>query len=59
MHARGMKAIDDAVELGGPIFGAFELAELEARAVDGRLLGRGRPERTITERQVFARTCAL
>jgi NADH dehydrogenase len=29
-HAPGMKTIDDALELRGRIFGAFELAELEA-----------------------------
>ncbi|QOC92115.1 NAD(P)/FAD-dependent oxidoreductase [Micromonospora craniellae] len=29
-HAPGMKIIDDALELRGRIFGAFELAELEA-----------------------------
>ncbi len=30
LHAPGMKTIDDALELRGRIFGAFELAELEA-----------------------------
>ena len=30
-HAPGMKTIDDALELRGRIFGAFERAELEAR----------------------------
>ena len=30
-HAPGMKSIDDALELRGRIFGAFELAELESR----------------------------
>src|SRR6186997_1256675 len=29
LHAPGMKTIDDALELRGRIFGAFELAELE------------------------------
>jgi NADH dehydrogenase len=29
LHAPGMKSIDDALELRGRIFGAFELAELE------------------------------
>src|ERR1044071_3035030 len=29
-HAPGMKSIDDALELRGRIFGAFEMAELEA-----------------------------
>src|SRR5690606_36681325 len=29
-HAPGMKSIDDALELRGRIFGAFELAELES-----------------------------
>ncbi|WP_037411124.1 NAD(P)/FAD-dependent oxidoreductase, partial [Candidatus Solirubrobacter pratensis] len=32
VHAPGMKTIDDALELRGRIFGAFELAELEAEA---------------------------
>ena len=31
-HAPGMKTIDDALELRGRIFGAFEIAELEADA---------------------------
>jgi NADH dehydrogenase len=31
VHAPGMKTIDDALELRGRIFGAFEMAELEAR----------------------------
>jgi NADH dehydrogenase len=31
-HAPGMKTIDDALELRGRIFGAFEMAELEADA---------------------------
>jgi NADH:quinone reductase (non-electrogenic) len=30
LHAPGMKTIDDALEVRGRIFGAFELAELEA-----------------------------
>ena len=30
VHAPGMKTIDDALELRGRIFGAFEMAELEA-----------------------------
>ncbi|HEY6758555.1 MAG TPA: NAD(P)/FAD-dependent oxidoreductase [Baekduia sp.] len=30
VHAPGMKSIDDALELRGRIFGAFEMAELEA-----------------------------
>jgi NADH dehydrogenase FAD-containing subunit len=30
IHAPGMKTIDDAIELRGRIFGAFEMAELEA-----------------------------
>jgi NADH:ubiquinone reductase (H+-translocating) len=29
VHAPGLKSLDDAIELRGPIFGAFELAELE------------------------------
>jgi len=29
MHAPGLKSLDDAIELRGRIFGAFELAELE------------------------------
>jgi NADH:quinone reductase (non-electrogenic) len=29
LHAPGMKTIDDALEVRGRIFGAFELAELE------------------------------
>jgi NADH dehydrogenase len=38
-HAPGMKSIDDALELRGRIFGAFELAELETDpAVIERLL---------------------
>jgi NADH dehydrogenase len=32
-HAPGMKTIDDALELRGRIFGAFEIAELEPDAV--------------------------
>jgi NADH dehydrogenase len=32
VHAPGMKTIDDALELRGRIFGAFEVAELEADA---------------------------
>ena len=36
-HAPGMKTIDDALELRGRIFGAFELAEL--RATDGEDVG--------------------
>ena len=32
VHAPGMKTIDDALELRGRIFGAFELAELEGEA---------------------------
>jgi NADH dehydrogenase len=32
VHAPGMKTIDDALELRGRIFGAFEMAELEADA---------------------------
>ena len=32
VHAPGMKTIDDALEVRGRIFGAFELAELEANA---------------------------
>ena len=39
-HAPGMKSIDDALELRGRIFGAFELAELAADA--------GRGERALT-----------
>jgi NADH dehydrogenase len=38
-HAPGMKTIDDALELRGRIFGAFELAELSAEpAMQSRLL---------------------
>jgi NADH dehydrogenase len=38
-HAPGMKSIDDALELRGRIFGAFELAELsEDPAMQSRLL---------------------
>src|SRR6187551_2659672 len=33
-HAPGMKTIDDALELRGRIFGAFEIAELECDAGD-------------------------
>ena len=33
-HAPGMKSIDDALELRGRIFGAFELAELAETAVE-------------------------
>ena len=33
-HAPGMKSIDDALELRGRIFGAFELAELAESAVE-------------------------
>jgi NADH dehydrogenase len=33
VHAPGMKTIDDALEVRGRIFGAFELAELEEDAV--------------------------
>ena len=33
-HAPGMKSIDDALELRGRIFGAFELAELAATPVE-------------------------
>jgi NADH:ubiquinone reductase (H+-translocating) len=32
LHAPGMKTIDDALELRGRIFGAFEIAELEPEA---------------------------
>lgn len=34
VHAPGMKSIDDALELRGRIFGAFEMAELGARRGD-------------------------
>ncbi len=34
VHAPGMKSIDDALELRGRIFGAFELAELGAKRGD-------------------------
>ena len=33
-HAPGMKSIDDALELRGRIFGAFEMAELGAKRGD-------------------------
>jgi NADH:ubiquinone reductase (H+-translocating) len=32
LHAPGMKTIDDALELRGRIFGAFEMAELDSQA---------------------------
>src|SRR3954464_10579313 len=32
VHAPGMKTMDDALELRGRIFGAFEMAELESRS---------------------------
>ena len=32
VYAPGMKTIDDALELRGRIFGAFEMAELESEA---------------------------
>jgi NADH:ubiquinone reductase (H+-translocating) len=34
IHAPGMKTIDDALELRGRIFGAFEMAELDAELED-------------------------
>ena len=36
MHAPGLKTIDDALEVRGRIFGAFELAEVEQ---DGETAG--------------------
>ena len=101
MHAPGLKTIDDALEVRGRIFGAFENYDLGTMATVARFravawlgplrvggavawllwlvvhlafltgfknrvatiarwaiafLGRGRPERTITEQQVLART---
>ena len=37
VHAPGMKTIDDALELRGRIFGAFEMAELDSRGRDAWL----------------------
>lgn len=40
VHAPGMKSVDDALELRGRIYGAFELAELAAARGDTDLLPR-------------------
>ena len=48
-HAPGMKSIDDALELRGRIFGAFELAELAQHA------GRGRAAADLRRRRRRAR----